>query len=199
MNSGIDGMLGRPEVDKIKDVLPDLERSVICKILDANEWSVDRGIDAALAYSVHKSNKQEGGCLEMPTGDSLSPVGRSPRGMSNGDGDDQVAEDDFYAHYQHPTALRGLPVLLKDSFLCPPKFRLTVDTYNDVYVDFSILFNRTQEKLGIVIETTTKEESPDSELSVRDLTRRQSLARSAGLEIGDIIAGIDLKYFSPGT
>ena len=183
---------GRQEVKLIRDIVPMLPIDIILQLLDTHDWDVERATDAALTYSVELAAETETGTEGGYT-------------YGNGDDDNLQSRSSFkkFLHSQeHLNASRGergTPLLLNDSFLSPPRFRLSVDTFNNVYVDFTVLFNRTHEKLGIVIETNTKEESPDSEICIRDMTHNSSLAKSAGLQIGDIITGVEKNYFSPGA
>jgi len=191
-------LLKRPEVAIITEILPNVEADMILRILAANNWDVARSTDAALAYSVLIASEKKGGKKAAATAGAAQST--ADKSGAKDVGISRKSSVERFSEIHHPTAQRGSPVLLSNNFLVPPRFRLSVDTYSDVYVDFTILFNRSREKLGIIIETTgTVIEAPDSEICVRDLTPNKSLARDAGVNIGDVITGVDSTYFSPGT
>ena len=195
-------LLQRPEVAIITEILPSVEADMILRILSANNWDVARSTDAALAYSVLIASEKKGGKKgAAAAGDAASSAAVKSGVPARDSSLTRRSSVERFSEIHHPTAQRGSPVLLSNDFLSPPRYRLSVDTYTDVYVDFTILFNRTHEKLGIIIETTgTVVEAPDSEICVRDLTETAtSLAKDAGVCIGDVITGVDSTYFSPGT
>ncbi len=92
---------------------------------------------------------------------------------------------------------RGIPRLLPEDFLAAPRFKLTIDKKTDLYTDYSIQFRRTSEKLGITISEV------DGEIIIYTLHTKSNgaplLAQDAGVNVGDILIGIDNDYFSQGA
>ena len=202
----------RVEVERIKEILPELKDEVVMRILIANNWDIERSTDAALAYnSGNFTRRSIGGSTH---GQGLSSSHRD-RGVFARD-EDPDAVDEAY----HPRAQRGMPVLLAENFLSPPRFRMTIESFNDLYIDFSVLFHRSEERLGMGIAYAAGEtdSSPDSEIAICELstkspqdvqkdnvnrtnknTKKSMLAADAGLLVGDIVTGINNNFFSPGT
>ncbi len=92
---------------------------------------------------------------------------------------------------------RGIPRLLPEDFLAAPRFKLTIDKKTDLYTDYSIQFRRTSEKLGITISEV------DGEIIIYTLHTKPNgaplLAQDAGVNVGDILIGINNDYFSQGA
>ena len=199
----------RPELMRIKEILPQVEDAMIVRILKANKWNVERSCEACIAFI--KSVEAEQSATDQSTSSeneqsftSLSPV---PIRGSETQTHIKTSSVEKFSEFYNPNGPRGNTILMDPSFLCPPRFRLSVDVSNDVFVDFTILFNRFNAKLGVIIETTSQEtqnnpdapNAADSEIRVRDFTANTSLARDAGIKIGDVITGVENTFFSPGA
>ena len=92
---------------------------------------------------------------------------------------------------------RGVPRLLPEDFLAVPRFKLTIDKKTDLFTEYSIQFRRTSEKLGITISEV------DGEIVIYTLHTKPNgaplLAQDAGVNVGDILIGINNDYFSQGA
>ena len=88
-------------------------------------------------------------------------------------------------------------MILSKRFLFAPRFRLVVDKHSNICTDFTIIFRRKTEKLGITIQ------EQDSEIRIHTLhakgPQEPLLAMESGIKVGDVLTGINSEYFSSGA
>lgn len=177
----------RPEMLMLKEIVPTLESNVLLEILRGNEWDLDRSTDAALALYASLS-AEEGTAI-------LGQVRQTTRA----DVDDATSETQQNHQKQRSlySAQRGMPVILPESFLTAPRYRLVVDYDDALKTDFTVTFRRRNEKLGITIQEI------DSEICIHTLHSRSNgsplLALEADIKVGDVLTGMNTEYFSPGA
>ena len=195
--------LARPELVMLREIVPTLDPSVLLEILRGNEWDLDRSTDAALALYASLSAEEGTAILGNARQTSAADV----EDGTSSDAQQQQQQPQPQQPQQQPqqqqqqrrnsTTQRGMPVILPDSFLVAPRFRLIVDRFNSARTDFTVTFRRRNEKLGITIQEI------DSEICIHTLHSRSNgqplLALEAGIKIGDILTGINQEYFSAGA
>ena len=199
--------LARPEMQMLKEVVPSLEQHVLLEILRGNEWDLDRSTDAALALFASLSAEEGTAILgSSTTAARAADVERDggedeqqPKGTRGGSSSSSSSSSRRSSLQTSPVYLsqRGMPVLLPENFLTAPRFRLVVDRFDAMRTDFTVVFRRRTEKLGITIQEI------DSEICIHTLHSRSNgfplLALEAGIKIGDILTGINGEFFSPGA
>eukprot|EP01038_Epipyxis_sp_PR26KG_P017045 gene17045-23439_t len=106
-------------------------------------------------------------------------------------------KDDNLPHAKIIRGNRGSVMSIPISFLEPPRYRLTKDRESESYVDFTIVFRREQNRLGITVHES------NGEIIIHEVhnlsTMEPMLAAEAGVKAGDILTGINFEYFSPGV
>ena len=191
--------LQRSELLMLKEICPQLDAGVLLEILRGNEWALDRSTDAALALSASLS--AEAGTAVLGATRLTSRAADVDEGASSSSTPTEAPQSNSTSRSrskQTPTRdRRGMPVLLPETFLAVPRYRLVVDRFDAAKTDFSITFRRRNEKLGITIQEI------DAEICIHTLHSRSSgqplLALEAGVKVGDILTGIDSEFFSPGA
>lgn len=93
------------------------------------------------------------------------------------------------------TSSRGTAMMLPKRFLSVPHYRVLERTENEEKISFTITFNRKHNKLGITIQEMTSL----IQITVvhRSASGQMLLAESAGVCVGDILAGINGERFGP--
>lgn len=93
------------------------------------------------------------------------------------------------------TSSRGTAMMLPKRFLSVPHYRVLERTENEEKISFTITFNRKHNKLGITIQ----EMASLIQITVvhRSASGQMLLAESAGVCVGDILAGINGERFGP--
>ncbi len=177
-------MITSEKVEKSGEIIPHLSDQDARRVLRSNDWNLDHSINESLDNDSN-DNSNSVGLPQSP--EILSPTSAHADNIPMGSSSENLSQ-------VNPNT----PTLLEASFLCPPRFRLTLNYFNETYTDFSILFNRSQDTLGMVIERVKSNEHVN-EISIRDLSGNDSLAKSAGLRIGDIITGVEKTRFSQIT
>jgi hypothetical protein len=86
-------------------------------------------------------------------------------------------------------------MVLSDKFLVAPRFRLTVRAYNEAYTDFSVLFNRTNSRLGLTIGLmVTGRDSFDSEVIVSDVALPEENDNEAAVSSSSSSSDADVMF-----
>ena len=174
------------QINKLRESrrsLPNLSRSVVSHALQTSD---------AQSQSFHEPG------LSNP---SISPVANptSIPSNSNNHGDELIEKKGDGMGEEPPRQLkRGVAMVLPPDFIVSPRFRVSIDRQTEDSMEFSILFFRRKKKLGITIQ------EQDGEISIQEIhgdadSTSSFLARDAGVRLGDILAGINSEYFSPGA
>lgn len=197
----------RPEVIMIKEIVPSLDISVIVEILVGNDYDIDKSTDAALALFasleeeegtavlVGKSGNAKGFDTSNNTSSHLAEnIDDNQRYNKNNErNSNQVNRKDQSVLLSQ----RGRPVLLNNNFLSPPRYRKFIDRISDISTEYTVVFRRMKEKLGITIQEI------DGEICIHTLHSNNKnepfLAKEAGVKVGDILTGINSEFFSPGV
>lgn len=160
-----------PSLVLLSEIAPQIELSVLLDILRANGFDINRSIDATLAV-----------CATYPS------LNNSPRESTN---ESDISQPSLTVPQASPA------VKLPSDFLSCPKYRVVIDTCGCESTDFTIVFRKLKGILGIVIKNI------NNEIVIKhlhmDKNNRPCLAIEAGVQIGDILTGIDYEYFAPGV
>jgi hypothetical protein len=200
--SKIDDTLRSAASASLQEIFPQLQNDIIVRILTANKWNVERSCEACFAFIKSLEAERAASAETTTVNDaSISTSNPGQSGTSPVKNSKPSSVEKFSSQAYNPNDPRGKTILMPPSFLSPPKFRLSVDRCSDVCVDFTVLFNRTNAILGVVIGTSSPDQhssSIDSEICVRDLTER-SLAKESGIRVGDVVTGVENVMFPPGA
>lgn len=183
-----------PEFSMLREIVPTLEVSLLFKLYKTNGFDLEKSIDAALAL-ITSLEYEEGSCIVGET----STFGRNSinRNSTTSTTSSSIVQsiDIRRSITQVYDSQPSNPVLPND-FLRPPSYRLLVDSHNENATEFTITFMKfVDEKLGIILNLLDGEIIISS-IHSSSLTRDPSLAFLSGIQIGDILSGINFEYFS---
>ena len=197
----------RPEVAMIKEIVPSLDVTVIVEILVGNNYDIDKSTDAALALFASLEEEEGTAVLVGKSGNAQGWHGSDTN--NNVNKKENVQETKFNNNYEIDSNVhnnidqsvylsqRGRPVLLHNSFLSPPRYRKFIDRISEISTEYTVVFRRMKEKLGITIQEI------DGEICIHTLHSNNRnepfLAKEAGIKVGDILTGINSEFFSPGV
>ena len=209
-NGGVDTMKSsfQSELQFLRGLAPQISEESLWKMFVLHNYQVDQTIDAVLAEAII----MEGNCggdnqpLESQSvGDQQSSEaalkaiilsdlrkGQSIQSIMMDIERRKVAQRGVLIHKDET---RGTRMPLPRSFLKIPQFRLILNELSNGYVDFTICFRRNNEKLGI----TVKEVNAEIVVTTLHLSERGEtmLAERAGVQVDDILLGINGELFSP--
>eukprot|EP01041_Mallomonas_annulata_P000784 gene784-1511_t len=188
-------------------MFPALDSKVIRTILDGNKGDLGSSIEAALALNVSLSHEKGiavvNNKLSSPQGnfDSQTNIVKPP--ISNGNyTDPSIAKTAKYDPSSTRTGTvlqpcyRGCSVSLPALFLKPPRFRVIVNSINDAYTYFTVIFRRKDDKLGITVQEIAHEIKVKAVHAPKG--SQQSLAVQAGVLTDDVLIGLNNEYFCQG-
>jgi hypothetical protein len=181
----------------LQEILPTLKEEILLEILRGNNYDLEKSTESALALSVSLSTEEGKAVLNSKSQSSSAVETKSSAEMSISY--HQSRKPDFGVSQNVAQSRRGEMCFLPSHFLSSPKFRVVIDHESDKSIEFTVSFNRNNEKLGITIVDV------DGDIAVHSLQWKNmrddipSLAMEAGVRIGDYLIGIDSEFFSPGV
>lgn len=172
-------------IDQVREVVPHFSDDAIEKLLQRCGGNVERAINAA---------------LEMDDGEPsvaafALPVPKHPlelkRSCSN-----VTFTDEAGSSSKSEAVRRGSRVLLPADYLVLPEFRRSRYIVTASCVDYSVIYHRQNRSLGFSIQDI------DGEIVIVNLDTqnpRKSLAMASGVQVGDIMVGINEDSCITGT
>ena len=184
------------KISLLKSIFPQLDHTVISKILVGNSWNIESSIDAALALQANLS--EERGTIVMQ-GSEQKLIANTSHALNKHSNDTGIDNKNNDKNWKSPHFVIKSPILkakhvLPDNFLKAPRFRVIIDSISDAFTNFTIIFRRKNEKLGITVQ------EDHDKIVVRAVHppfgEAEWLAIQAGVKTGDILTGINYQYFN---